>query len=35
MIDDLAHGPGLATLVVPMPGSVRPATDSATGRGVR
>jgi hypothetical protein len=29
MIDDLPHGPGLATLVVPMPGSVRPATDSA------
>jgi len=29
MIGDPPHGPGLATLVVPMPGSVRPPTDSA------
>jgi hypothetical protein len=29
MTDDLPHGPGLAMLVVPMPGSVRPPTDSA------
>jgi hypothetical protein len=29
MTDGLPHGPGLAMLVVPMPGSVRPPTDSA------
>jgi hypothetical protein len=29
MTEELLHGPGLAMLVVPMPGSVRPPTDSA------
>lgn len=29
MTGDLSHGPGVAMLVVPMPGSVRPPTDSA------
>jgi hypothetical protein len=29
MTDELPHGPGLAMLVVPMPGSVRPPTDGA------
>jgi hypothetical protein len=29
MTDELPPGPGLAMLVVPMPGSVRPPTDSA------
>jgi len=30
MTEEFPHEPGLAMLVVPMPGSVRPATDSAT-----
>lgn len=30
MTDGFPHEPGLAMLVVPMPGSVRPPTDSAT-----
>lgn len=29
MTEDPPHGPGLATLIVPMPGSVRPPTHSA------
>ena len=29
MIDEIPDGPGIATLVVPMPGSVRPPTDTA------
>jgi hypothetical protein len=30
MTEEFPHEPGLAILVVPMPGSVRPPTDSAT-----
>lgn len=29
MTEEFPHGPGLAVLVIPMPGSVRPPTDSA------
>ena len=29
MTDEIPDGPGIATLVVPMPGSVRPPTDTA------
>jgi hypothetical protein len=29
MTEELPHGPGLAVVVIPMPGSVRPPTDSA------
>ena len=29
MTDEIPDGPGIATLVVPMPGSVRPPTDIA------
>jgi hypothetical protein len=29
MTEELPHGPGLAVLVIPMPGSVRPPTDTA------
>jgi hypothetical protein len=29
MTDEIPRGPGIATLVIPMPGSVRPPTDTA------
>ena len=29
MTDEIPGGPGIATLVIPMPGSVRPPTDTA------
>jgi hypothetical protein len=29
MTKELPHGPGIAVLVIPMPGSVRPPTDTA------